>query len=66
MMDNQYKLILDEKSTGPSGIELFDLTNDQAESNNLATAYPDIVESMQQQMYDWQQSVLTSLTGADY
>ena len=66
MMDNQYKLIIDEQLSDPSNIELFDLNSDPSESKNLATVNPDIVESMQRQLYEWQQSVLNSLTGADY
>ncbi len=66
MLDNRYKLVMDAQSTDGSGIELFDLKNDPAESNNIAAAHPEIVTSMQTQMHDWQQSVLESLTGADY
>ena len=66
MMDKQYKLVMDAQSSDQSGIELFDLTNDPAESHNLLTAKPDIAASMQNQLHDWQQSVLESLTGKDY
>ena len=66
MMDQQYKLIIDAQSSDQTGIELFDLTNDPTESHNLLTAHPDIVEAMQKQLHDWQQSVLESLTGKDY
>lgn len=66
MLDQQYKLVMDAQSSDQSGIELFDLTNDPAESHNLAAAKPDIATSMQNQLHDWQQSVLESLTGKDY
>ncbi len=66
MLDNQYKLIIDAKSSGGTGIELFDLANDPAESHNLVSAEPEIVASMKNQIHDWQQSVLESLTGKDY
>ena len=66
IMDSRYKLVLDASSTNGSAIELFDLTKDPAEENNLATTHPDIVEKMQFQLHDWQQSVLESLTGSDY
>jgi hypothetical protein len=42
------------------------MIKDRAESNNLVDSHPEIVEKMQNQLYDWQQSVLKSLSGADY
>lgn len=62
IIDNRYKLVVGEQS----GIELFDLIEDRAEANNLAASHPDIVEKLQGQLYQWQQSVLNSLSGADY
>ncbi|MFT7036446.1 MAG: arylsulfatase A-like enzyme [Cyclobacteriaceae bacterium] len=62
MIDNRYKLVMDQESD----IELFDLVEDRAENNNLIDSHPDIAEKMQKQLYDWQQSVLKSLSGADY
>ncbi len=62
VIDTRYKLVVGEQSD----IELFDLIEDRAETNNLAASHPDIVEKMQKQLNDWQQSVLKSLTGADY
>ncbi|MDO7682997.1 MAG: hypothetical protein MUQ52_10980 [Pirellulales bacterium] len=52
-----------EKKTG---VELFDLKKDPGEKNNLAEARPDIVQTLSKQLYDWQGSVLNSLTGQDY
>ena len=46
--------------------ELFDLRSDQAEKKNLIDNKPEIAKNMGQQLRDWQQSVLNSLTGADY
>ena len=66
IMDQQYKLVLDAQSGDKSGVELFDLNNDPAESNNLASLHPNIVERMQDQLFEWQKSVLLSLTGQDY
>ena len=66
MIDNDYKLVLDAGGPNDSVIELFDLKKDPAESENLASSNPEIVEAMQKQLREWQQSVLTSLTGADY
>jgi arylsulfatase A-like enzyme len=62
IIDNKYKLVIDEEAT----VELFDLVEDRGETNNLATSYPEIVEQMSRQLYNWQQSVLKSLSEADY
>jgi arylsulfatase A-like enzyme len=66
IMDNRYKLVLDAQSGAGSAVELFDLLNDPAESENIADTQPEVVNRMQGQMRDWQRSVLESLTGADY
>lgn len=66
MVDNNYKLLIDAGDSQESVIELYDITNDPSENNNLASVQPDVVESMQRQLYNWQQSVLKSLTAADY
>jgi len=65
-LDNRYKLVVDAQSGNKSTIELFDLTNDPAEKQNLIKSHKKIAEKMQKQLRDWQQSVLESLTGADY
>ncbi|MFY0654486.1 MAG: sulfatase-like hydrolase/transferase [Cyclobacteriaceae bacterium] len=66
IIDNRYKLLIHENTDDEPSIELFDLIEDRAETKNLADSYPDITEKMQQQLYEWQLSVLNSLTGADY
>jgi hypothetical protein len=66
MLGNRYKLVMGEKSADKSFVELFDLAKDPTESHNLATSHPAIVQAMQKQLRDWQQSVLRSLTGEDY
>lgn len=66
MIDKQYKLLIDAQGGGESIVELFDLRNDPAEENNLAALHPAIVETMQNKLLLWQQSVLLSLTGQDY
>jgi arylsulfatase A-like enzyme len=66
MIDNQYKLVLGVQKVDKLGIELYDLMKDPAENHNLVNENPSIAEKMQNQMHDWQQSVLESLTGADY
>ncbi len=65
MMDHRFKLILGESGDN-EGIELFDLVKDPAEIHNLKDAEPEVVEAMQKELNQWQQSVLNSLTGADY
>lgn len=62
--DNQYKLVLSGQDEGSK--ELFDMVNDPEEQNNLAETEPEITARMEQQMRSWQESVLQSLTGADY
>ena len=66
MTTNKFKLILDGKTPNDEGFELYDLQNDRAEKVNVADEYPEIVEKMNNQMRKWQESVLNSLTGADY
>ena len=66
MMNGKYKLLIEAESSNPPIIELFDITVDPGEANNLIDEHPDVVSSMQQELADWQLSVLNSLTGADY
>jgi arylsulfatase A-like enzyme len=66
MLNNRYKLVVDAQSRNQSTIELFDLTNDPAEEQNLVESHNEIAENMKRQLRDWQQSVLESLTGKDY
>lgn len=63
---NRFKLILDGKTPNADGYELYDLQNDRGETVNVAGEHPEVVEQLQQQMREWQESVLNSLTGADY
>ena len=66
ILDNRYKLVVDGEPGSESVKELFDLRSDQAEKNNLIDSKPEIAKNLGQQLRDWQQSVLNSLTGADY
>lgn len=66
MMTNRFKLILDGNTLDSVGYELYDLRNDRAERLNIAHRYPELVDEMQEEMKEWQESVLNSLTGADY
>jgi len=65
IVDNDFKLVLNENKDGLKR-ELFNLREDPAESKNLVEQHPDRAERMQQQLLDWQHSVLKSLTEADY
>lgn len=64
IVDNRYKLVVDGERN--SGKELFDLRRDPAEKNNLIKSEPAVAAKLEQQLRAWQQSVLESLTGADY
>jgi arylsulfatase A-like enzyme len=72
ILHNRYKLVVDGQGPRRSGAgsspvrELYDLRQDESESNDIIAANPATVRSMERQLRDWQQSVLESLTGADY
>jgi arylsulfatase A-like enzyme len=65
VLDNRYKLIINGKTNMVSK-ELFDIISDPAETNNLISINPNIAEKLEKQLFEWQESVLQSLTGADY
>lgn len=65
IIDGDYKLVIHE-SRGTGKRELFDLASDPAEKTNLIDQRPTIAETLSARLHDWQQSVLHSLTGADY
>jgi arylsulfatase A-like enzyme len=64
ILDNRYKLVID--GAPGSGRELFDVRSDPAEKNNLIQTHAAVAAKLEQQLCAWQQSVLESLTGADY
>jgi hypothetical protein len=64
-MDNRYKLHTNSRK-GEIEVELYDLSTDPGEENNIAKQYPDIVKRMTAELHDWQRSVEQSLSGADY
>lgn len=66
ILGNRYKLVVDSKSEEQPSKELFDLTNDPAEKKNLIKEEPEIATTLERQLHQWQQSILNSLTGADY
>ena len=63
-LDNRYKLVVD--GARDSGMELFDVQSDPHEKQNLIKTHPAEAKKLEQQLKSWQQSVLQSLTGADY
>ena len=66
MMKDQYKLIVEGDTPNDKGYELYDIQNDPAETTNLADEYPEMADEMAADLRKWQESVLNSLTGADY
>jgi arylsulfatase A-like enzyme len=65
ILDNRYKLVIDGEGGEPTK-ELFDLRNDRAEEKNLVRSKDEIARKLEKQLRDWQESVMKSLTGADY
>ena len=49
-----------------SELDVLMLRNDPAEEADLIETKPEIAKNLEQKLRDWQQSVLESLTGADY
>jgi len=64
MLDNRFKLVIDGARV--TGKELFDLRKDPAETTNVIDQHPEEARRLEQLLRTWQQSVLSSLTGADY
>ncbi len=65
IIGNQYKLVIHDQEAGVNR-ELFDLRNDPAEKSNLVDSEAQVAQQLEQQLLQWQRSVLESLTGADY
>jgi arylsulfatase A-like enzyme len=61
----RYKLHTNSQK-GKTETELYDLSVDPGEANNIASRHPDIVDKMTAELHVWQQSVERSLSGADY
>jgi len=66
IIDGRFKLVIHEQNAGDPKHELFDLQADPAEKTDLFEQQPSIATKLQSQLRSWQQSVLHSLTGADY
>jgi arylsulfatase A-like enzyme len=57
---------LEGQSPHSQGFEMYDIQNDSKEKKNLAGEHPEKVKEMNAELRKWQESVLNSLTGADY
>jgi arylsulfatase A-like enzyme len=66
IIEGRHKLVIHEQKGGTPKRELFDLDADPAEKTDLAARQPEVVEKLQAGLRTWQDSVLRSLTGADY
>ncbi len=67
IIEGRFKLVVhDGKKSAAPQTELFDLEADPAEKASLADQHPERVHRLHAKLRDWQQSVLKSLTGADY
>ena len=65
IIEGDHKLVIHEKK-GETSMELFDLKTDPVEKTNLIEREPELVRKLQADLRQWQNSVLKSLTGADY
>ena len=67
VLGSRYKLVVGGAGSGePPVRELFDMGEDPEESRDLADSQPAEVERLERELREWQESVLRSLTGADY
>lgn len=66
VIEGRFKLVVHEQSSGVAQRELFDLVADPEEKNNLLEQQPAVARQLETRLRKWQQSVLNSLTGADY
>lgn len=64
--DNEWKLHRIQDKLGSVKWELYNLTNDRTESQDLAPALPDRTATMRAALEDWLRSVVASLNGKDY
>ena len=66
IIDGKFKLVIHEPKNGAAKRELFDLAADPGEKSDLSGQQAAMADKLQTQLRQWQQSVLQSLTGADY
>jgi hypothetical protein len=65
VLSDHYKLVVAGNDVSIKA-QLFKVPDDVAEENDIATENPEVVRGMLEQLRQWQTSVLTSLTGAEY
>jgi arylsulfatase A-like enzyme len=65
LVRDKHKLIIKSRSD-PSTDRLFDLRSDVTESNNLASAHPEMVQSMRTELLRFLDSAKSSHAGEDY
>lgn len=63
LVDNRFKLVAD---TRLNKLELYDLSADRTESNNVAQQHPDVVQTMRARLAAWLESCEASSRGEDY
>lgn len=61
-LDNRFKLVVQADESA----ELFDMQSPAGETEDVSTGHPEVVERLRAELRAWQESVLNSLTGADY
>jgi arylsulfatase A-like enzyme len=66
IIDGHHKLLIHQSKKAVPRLELFDLQTDPAETTNFIDKQPDLAKKLQSSLRQWQDSVLKSLTGADY
>lgn len=66
IIDGNMKLVIHDRKGDAAQTELFDLESDPGEQTNLIAEQPGTAAKLQTELRTWQQSVLRSLTGADY
>ncbi len=66
IIDGQHKLVIHERGDADPKVELFDLQADPAEKHDLSQQQKNVTDQLQAKLHAWQDSVLKSLTGADY
>ena len=57
---DKYKIVARFSNGVANNVELFDLTKDKGEKNNISAAHPDIAQSMKQELEEWLQSAFRS------
>ena len=66
ILDKQLKMIVKGNGKGDDAVELYNLQEDPAEQHDLSASQPADVQRLRIDLQGWQESVLNSLTGADY